>query len=138
MNYYIWIVVFALVTVVVLLPLRWEKRLAAEQLLKIGLFSAALNTICAGVLGLGVENNSFSVKSLIFYFVGNYLAAIILKKKVMKWSLPDRQIAAKYLVFCTPIICFSLIELIFSGAEAFSVMELQYKLINIATLLQDL
>ena len=138
MNCYIWIIVFALMIAAVLLPLWQENHLMLEQLLKIGLFSAALNTIYAGVLGLGVENNSFSVKSLIFYFVGNYLAAIILKKKVMKWSLPDRQIAAKYLVFCTPIICFSLIELIFSGAEAFSVMELQYKLINIATLLQDL
>lgn len=134
MNCYIWIIVFALMIAAVLLPLWQENHLMLEQLLKIGLFSAALNTICAGILGLGVENNSFSVKSLIFYFVGNYLAAIILKKKVMKWSLPDRQIAAKYLVFCTPIICFSLIELIFSGAEAFSVMELQYKLINIAIL----
>lgn len=134
MNYYIWIVAFALEIVAVLLLLWRKKQLTAKQLLNSGLIAAALNIICAGILGLGVENNTFSVGILILYFIGNYLLAIILKKQVLKWLLPGKQIIAKYLTFCTPIICFCLIELIFSGTEAFSIMELQYKLINIAIL----
>ena len=135
MNYYIWIVIFALMTAVNLLPFWRENYLTGEQLLKSVGITAAFNIICAGILGVGVTDYAFSVSALIAYFIGNYFMAIILKKKIIKKVLiTDKSNLVKYLIFCVPIICFCLIELIFSGTETFSIMKLQHRLINIIIL----
>lgn len=133
--FYIWLAFFMLITTAVLLPLWYTGKLNWGQIIEGLLISVGLNGICSVILGLGLEDGGFSVQTLVVYFMANFVGVLFLKH-ILKNQREDfdKVRIAKYLTFLTPIILFCLIELIFSNISGFSMMKLQYKIVNMIIL----
>ena len=84
MNYF-WIIAFSLLIAIILLPLERKGYLNRTLLITGSLISAGINGICVIILGLGTDDGVLSVKTLIIYFVLNFIIAFCLRKQVPKF-----------------------------------------------------
>lgn len=133
--FYIWLIVFSFITVMVCFPLYLTRQIGRRLLCLEWLFCLILNSISAIVLGLGTENGTFTVKTIIFYFIINYFCGLVAKYTMKKSKvIVCEELLLECVIILTPIIVFSSMELVFSGIFNFRKMEMQYKISNLVIL----